>query len=317
MNSEFRLHPVQASAAAASVDAVYFYLVAVATFFSVLIFILIVYLALKYRATRTVDRTNPVHENLTIELAWSAVPLVLAMTMFGWGAAIFVQGSQAPPNARVIDVIGKQWMWRTYQPEGKQEINRLHVPVGTPIRLRMISDDVIHSFFIPAFRVKQDVLPGRHTHMTFTATRPGEYHLFCAEYCGTEHAAMRGTVVVLEPGEFAEWLRGTTDEAPETAGARLFEQYRCHNCHHGEPGARGPSLAGLLGRTEKLQDGSEVQADVEYVRDSIINPAQDLVAGYPNIMPLYRGQLTEQDVLYLIAYIRTLRAPQAAAKNPE
>jgi cytochrome c oxidase subunit 2 len=215
-----------------------------------------------------------------------------------------------------IDVIGKQWMWRVYHEEGNQEINTLHVPVGQPVRLRMISDDVIHSFYVPAFRVKMDVLPGRHTELWFNATRPGEYHLFCAEYCGTDHSRMRGTVVVMEPGDFANWIRGSMDEAPEVAGAALFKQFRCDNCHNDRENARGPSLAGVYGSSVPLADGGAVNADVVYLRESILDPAAKIVAGHRNLMPTFRGQLSEEDVLRLTAYIKSLRGPERAADQP-
>ena len=316
MNNEYRLFPIQAADASASVDALFLFQCGVSVFFAVLIFVLIMFFALKYRQGRNVDRSKPVHELWSIELIWSGIPLALVMVMFGWGAVLYVRGSQAPPDALTIDVIGKQWMWRIYHPEGNQEINTLHIPVGRPVRLRMISDDVIHSFYIPAFRNKMDVLPGRHTEMWFTANRTGEYHLFCAEYCGTEHSMMRGTVVVMEPGEYARWLRSGGDvEAPEVAGARLFSQYRCDNCHHQQEGARGPSLAGIFGKQVPLQDGGVVTADVAYLRESILNPAAKIHAGYKNLMPTFRGQLSEEDVLQLIAYIKSLQRPDEAAEK--
>ncbi len=317
MNTEYRLFPIQAADGAAGVDALFFFQCAVTVFFSVLIFVLIVFFALKYRQGRNVDRSNPVHELWSIELTWSIIPLALTMVMFGWGAVLYVRGSQAPPNALTIDVIGKQWMWRIYHPEGNQEINELHVPVGQPVRLRMISDDVIHSFYIPAFRTKMDVLPGRHTELWFTANRPGEYHLFCAEYCGADHSRMRGTVVAMEPGDFAEWLRGGgAVEAPEAVGAKLFTQFRCDNCHHQQTGARGPSLAGIYGNDVPLQDGGAVVADEAYLRESILNPAAKIHAGYKNLMPTFRGQLSEEDVLRLTAYIKSLRRPDEEAEKP-
>jgi cytochrome c oxidase subunit 2 len=315
MNDGFRLHPEQASEIAASVDALYFFQVGVTVFFTVLIFVLIWTFALKYGRARKADRILPPHEFWATELIWAIVPFAIVMIMFGWSAVIFVRGSQTPPNAITIDVIGKQWMWRIYHPEGKREINTLHVPVGQPVRLRMISDDVIHSFYIPAFRAKMDVLPGRHTFMSFTATKPGEYHLFCAEYCGTQHSFMRGRIVVMEPGVFADWIRGSTDEPPEVAGKQLFEQFRCNNCHHNNPGARCPPLGGIYGTTVALQDGTTVTADESYLRESILNPAAHIVAGYKNEMPLYLGQLGEEDVLQLIAYIKTLPSPDATPRS--
>jgi cytochrome c oxidase subunit 2 len=316
MTEEHRLFPIAASADASRVDALYFFLVAVTCFFSVLIFLLIVYFALKYRAARNVDRSHPVHENLAVELGWSLIPLALAMMMFLWGAVLFVQGSQPPENSMTIDVIGKQWMWRIYHANGKREINELHVPVGQPVKLRMISDDVIHSFYIPVFRRKMDVLPGRRTEMSFTASRPGEYHLFCAEYCGTDHSRMRGKVVVMEPRAFADWISNVTDEEPVVAGARLFAQHRCDNCHRRGPASRCPPLAGLYGTTVTLDNGRTVSADETYIRESILDPAKHIVAGYRNEMPLFLGQLSEEDVLNLTAFIKSLPAEEEPAHEP-
>jgi cytochrome c oxidase subunit 2 len=315
MTEEHRLFPIAASADASQVDALYFFLVAVTCFFTILIFLLIVYFALYYRAGRNVDRSHPVHENLAVEIGWSIIPFGLVMVMFLWGAAIYVRGSQAPEHAMTIDVIGKQWMWRIYHANGKREINELHVPVGQPVKLRMISDDVIHSFYIPGFRNKMDVLPGRRTEMWFTPTRAGEYHLFCAEYCGTDHSRMRGTVVVMEPRAFADWITNVTDEEPVVAGARLFAQHRCDNCHKSGAESRCPPLGGLFGQTIALADGRTVIADDEYIRESILDPARHIVAGYRNEMPLI-ARLSEEDVLNLTAYIKSLPAEDQEAKKP-
>jgi cytochrome c oxidase subunit II len=315
MSEDYRLFPIAASADASRVDALYFFLLAVTCFFSVLIFLLIVYFALYYRDGRNVDRSRPVHENLAVEIGWSLIPLGLTMIMFLWGATLFVQGSQAPPDAMTIDVIGKQWMWRIYHANGKRELNELHIPVGQPVKLRMISDDVIHSFYIPAFRNKMDVLPGRRTEISFTPSRPGEYHLFCAEYCGTDHSRMRGSVVVMEPRAFADWISNVTDEEPVVAGARLFTQHRCDNCHGSGPQSRCPPLGGLFGKPVTLDNGRTVIADDDYLRESILNPALHIVAGYRNEMPLI-ANLSEEDVLNLTAYIKSLPAEDQAAPRP-
>jgi cytochrome c oxidase subunit 2 len=205
-----------------------------------------------------------------------------------------------------IAVVGRQWMWKIQHPSGRREINELHVPVGAPVKLRIASQDVIHSFYIPAFRVKMDAVPGRYTQLWFEATKPGEYHLFCAEYCGTEHSRMIGKVVVMEPDQFQNWLGGVTEETPVEAGERLFAEFNCANCHTGGTRQRGPHLGGLFGKPVRLADGRTVTFDETYIRESIINPNAKIVAGYAPVMPTYRGQLSEEQLLQLVAYIRSL-----------
>jgi cytochrome c oxidase subunit 2 len=214
-----------------------------------------------------------------------------------------------------IQVVGKQWMWKIHHPQGRSEINELHVPVGRPIELRLISEDVIHSFFIPGFRVKMDALPGRYTTMWFEATRPGEYDLYCAEYCGTEHADMRGRVIAMDPDEYVDWLQGATTERPQTAGRRLFTQFRCHTCHGENAELRSPPLHGLSGSTVALADGRTVHADESYLRESIVNPAAKVTAGYQPLMPTFQGQLSEEQLLDLIEYIKSL-PPGDAQHDP-
>jgi cytochrome c oxidase subunit 2 len=236
------------------------------------------------------------------------------MIMFAWGASLYFRFSTAPSHALSLYVVGKQWMWKIQHPEGRREINELHVPVGQPVKLTMTSEDVIHSFFVPAFRMKMDVVPGRYTTTWFEATKAGEYHLFCTEYCGTEHSRMIGRVVVMEPVEYEQWLSGgngaarAPGEAPEVAGARLFQEQRCMTCHGGPIGGMvlGPPLAGLFGTPVKLRNGETVIADESYIRESILNPTAKLVAGYQPLMPTYQGQISEEGVLQLIAYIRSL-----------
>jgi cytochrome c oxidase subunit 2 len=234
--------------------------------------------------------------------------LTIALFIFGWSAKLYLDMHVPPANAMEIYVVGKQWMWKIQHPEGNREINELHVPVGRPIKLIMTSQDVIHSFYIPAFRVKQDVLPGRYTTQWFEASKPGEYHLFCAEYCGTSHSGMIGKVIAMEPAEYEQWLMGTsrTGVAMASSGAELFDRYGCRTCHRQDTGPRGPALDGLWGKTVKLATGQTVMADQEYIRESILNPAAKTVAGYQQLMPSYRNQLTNEQVNQLIEYIRTL-----------
>jgi cytochrome c oxidase subunit II len=319
MDTEFRLFPDQASTIAPEVDQLYFFLVGVSVLFTGLICILIIYFATKYRRGTLADRRNP-PVSFLLEIAWSVVPLMLVMVFFFWGARLFAVMQRPPAGAMPVYVVGKQWMWKLQHPEGRLEINELHVPRNRPVRLQMISQDVIHSFYIPAFRVKMDVLPGRYTSLWFEATQLGRHHLFCAEYCGTDHSRMVGTVHVLSPQDYSEWLAGFTGEVPEELGQRLFERHRCHTCHHKGPDARGPSLDGLYGSLRTLRDGTQVVADDEYIRRSILDPQAEVVAGFEPIMPSFRGQIGEEEILHIIAYIRSLSeedAPGAEIRGEE
>ena len=311
MERGFDLFPQQASAEAAQVDQLYFFLVANAFFFTGLICVLILFFVIRYRRASRANRSGAPTHGLGLELLWSFIPLAIMMVSFGWGAKLYVQTFQIPEDAIDIAVVGKQWMWRIYHAEGRREINELHIPVGQAVRLKMISEDVIHSFYVPAFRVKQDVLPGRYTHLWFKPTRTGQYHLFCAEYCGTSHALMRGRVVVMEPEEYAAWIADQAVEPAEQVGQRLFERYRCDSCHGNIEAPKGPPLAGLPGSTVTLADGQSVTADMSYIRRSILEPAAQVVAGYEPRMPTYKGQLSEEDILQLTAYIKSLSVPDS------
>jgi len=233
--------------------------------------------------------------------------------MFVWGASVFFSMNRPPRGALETYAVAKQWMWKFEHVDGRREINELHVPVGRDVRLTMISQDVIHSFYVPAFRVKQDVLPGRYTTIWFQATKPGSYHLFCAEYCGTSHSGMIGRVVVMEPAQYQLWLAGSTGEGSLAAGGqKLFRDLACETCHRGDTGARGPDLAGLFGKPVTLQAGNKVVADESYIRDSIVNPAGKVVFGYQPIMPTFQGQISEEGLLQLLAYIKSMEAKPAA-----
>ncbi|MCB0193231.1 MAG: cytochrome c oxidase subunit II [Anaerolineae bacterium] len=305
---DFPIFPDQASTVAWQVDAIYFTLVALSVFFSIAIAAAITFFAIRYRKGNNVDRSNPMEENTVLELSWSIIPFILAMGVFGWSAVVFITIRTPPVDAVEVYVIGKQWMWHAQHPSGKSEINELHVPVDTPVKLIMTSQDVIHDFFIPAFRVKQDVVPGRYSMLWFEATKPGEYHLFCAEYCGTEHSVMVGTVTVLEQAEYENWIGGdAADEPLAVAGERLFTENGCISCHNGEPGAIGPPIANetIFGETREFEDGTSLTVDEAYIRDSILNPQAHIVAGYAPVMPSFDGQLSEQSLLQLIEYIKT------------
>ncbi len=303
--------PVRASAAAASVDYLFLFLLGVAAFFSLLIFVLIFYFAIRYRR-RSADEVPPlVKEPFSLEVAWIVIPFVITVAIFLWGAKLFSDQFHPPANAEEIFVVGKQWMWKLQHQEGNREINELHIPVGRPIKLVMTSEDVIHDFFVPALRVKKDVLPGRYTSIWFEANRPGQYHFFCSQYCGTDHSLMKGWVTVMEPADYERWLTaGTSRESMAASGQRLFQQLECSTCHQAAETANGPSLAGVFGKPQMLAGGKSVIADEAYLRDSIVNPRAQIVAGYPPLMPTYRGQVNEEQLLQLIAYIKSLEAPE-------
>jgi cytochrome c oxidase subunit 2 len=307
MQSGVPLYPKQASSFARQVDYLFWFLMGVALFFTFVIFSLVFYFAIRYRRRSENELPPPIFGSLRLEIFWSVVPFILTMVMFGWGATVYFEMRRPPADATPIYVVGKQWMWKIQHPEGQREINELHVPVGRPVKLTMTSEDVIHSFYVPAFRVKMDVLPGRYSELWFTPTRAGEYHLFCAEYCGTKHSAMGGRVVVLEPSEFEEWLAGgPAGESLEEAGERLFRRYNCNTCHDVGPTQRGPSLAGIFGKTVRLADGQRVLVDETYLRESILQPNARIVAGYEPVMPTFQGQIDEEGLLQLIEYIKSL-----------
>lgn len=308
----FPLFPPSASSLSPHVDGLLYFLLAITIFFSVLIAALIIFLAVRYRhGNNTVDRTDEGGGHLWLELTWTAVPLVIVLVVFGWGVHVFYKMKQIPPDALEIFVVGKQWMWKIQHPDGQTEINALHVPVGQSIQLTMISQDVIHNFAIPAFRIKQDVLPGRYTRQWFQATKTGVYHIFCNQYCGTLHAAMIGKVYVMEPHDFQRWLSGekASKDSMSAEGAELFSRMGCASCHLPSGRGRGPSLVGLYNKSVALATGQVVKADEAYVRESILKPQAKLVPGYAPSMPTYQGQLQEQSVLELIAYIKSLSAP--------
>jgi cytochrome c oxidase subunit 2 len=304
-DSALQLFPDSASTIASRIDLLMFFLLAVSLFFVAIIVFFIVFFAYRYRRRSEDDMPAATEDHTWLEITWSVLPLSLLMVIFFWGASLFVDMKRPPLHALEINVIGKRWMWKIQHPGGQREIDELHIPVNTPVKLIMSSQDVIHSFYIPAFRIKQDVLPGSFTTQWFVATEPGIYHLFCAEYCGTLHSGMVGKVIAMSPQDYQAWLAGTApDEPPTSAGAKLFMSYGCAQCH----GQTGPTLAGLYGRSVPLNDGKTVIADEEYLRESILNPSAKIVAGYPQLMPSYRGQLTNEQVEQLIAYIKTLGA---------
>jgi cytochrome c oxidase subunit 2 len=266
----------------------------------------IIWFCVRYRAGSSADRSDPPSGARGLELAWSITPLLIFFAVFFFAARAFVEMHQPPGDAIPVYVVGKQWMWTLQHRNGRREINELHVPLGQPVRLVMTSQDVIHSFFVPAFRLKQDVVPGRYTSLWFTATRLGEFHLFCSEYCGTEHPAMLGRVVVMEPAAFSRWLdSGNSVPGLAQQGFALFREHGCSGCHAAGSTVRAPRLEGLLGSTVHLQDGRSIVADENYVRNAILDPNKDIVSGFAPLMPSFAGQLSEEQIEALIAYLRS------------
>ncbi len=308
------LKPDQASTIATGVDHLYYFLTAVTLFFTALIFLTIFYFAVKYRRRSEDEKPPEIHGSVPLELAWTLIPAVLCAVMFVWSSSLYFRNARPPEAAMEIFVIGKQWMWHLQHPQGPREINELHVPVGRPIKLTMTSEDVIHDFYVPAFRIKRDVLPGRYSSIWFQATKTGKYHFFCAQYCGAQHAAMVGWVYVVTPVEYEQWLSGgVRGETMAQAGARLYEQLGCISCHGT---GRGPSLNGLYGKTVTLTGGPTVIADEAYIRESILLPSAKIVNGYPPIMPTFKGQVTEVQLLQLIAYIKSLSTANTNTGTP-
>jgi cytochrome c oxidase subunit II len=316
MWSGFPLFPEQASTMAGRVDALYIALLVLAAFFSVLIACLVVGFTIKFRRRSPGEIGTPVHGNFALEAVWTGVPLVIVTVVFLWGAEIFFSMARVPPQAMEIYVVGKRWMWKAQHLSGQREINELHVPVGVPVKLTLTSEDVIHSFYVPAFRIKKDAVPGRYATMWFQATKPGRYHLFCAEYCGTKHSGMIGWVTVMEPAAFQTWLTGGGSGSLAAEGQKIFQSLGCVTCHRADAQGRGPRLEGLFGRTVTLASGGEVVADADYLRESIVTPAAKVVAGYQPVMPTYQGLVSEEGLMQLMAYIQSLQEPAGREAAP-
>jgi len=310
------LFPVAASTLAPRVDALMLYVLGIVLTFIVLVGGFIFFFALKYHHGSRADRSSPVYFSLPLELAWTVIPLVLTLSIFFWGAELFIAMREPPADALEVYVVGRQWMWDIQHAEGRREVDALHLPVGRPVKLLMTSADVIHSFFVPAFRVKQDVLPGRYTTMWFQASKPGRYHLFCSQYCGTSHAAMGGWVTALSPADYQRWLDGASaggvadsasGETMAESGARLFHRLNCAACHRDGASGAGPALAGVFGRAVQLEGGGTVLADESYLRESILRPNAKIVKGWPPRMPTYEGQVDEAQLQQLVAYLKSLK----------
>lgn len=302
--------PDQASTVAWKVDLLYLFLVAITIFFTGLVAAMVLTFSIKYRKEKNPVATQ-IEGSVPLEIMWSVIPLGISMVIYVWAAILYFDLQRAPKQSMEIYVVGKQWMWKVQHPSGPREINQLHVPIGENVRLTMISQDVLHSFSIPEFRVKHEVLPGRYTQLWFNANKTGTFHLFCTQYCGTKHSGMIGQVIVMEPALYQAWLSGGSGEGSLASnGEKLFTSLGCVTCHSGQSGARGPNLAGAFGNPVKLSDGRTVVADENYIRESILNPQAKLVAGFGPIMPTFTGQINEESLIQLVAYIKGLHAEQ-------
>jgi cytochrome c oxidase subunit 2 len=313
LDTSFSLSTPAASANAGGTDTLFIAMLILCGAMAILLATLIIAFSVRYRRGANVDRSNAPSGKIGLEIGWTVTPLVIFIGIFAWSTWDYVRATRTPADALPVYVVAKQWMWKLQQQGGKREINELHVPLGQPVRLVMTSQDVIHSFYVPAFRLKQDVVPGRYTTLAFTATRLGEFHLFCAEYCGSEHSAMLGRVVVMTSADFSRW-RAAGKEEPGLAqrGFALYRGHGCSGCHEAGSTVHAPSLDGLLGRTVHLQDGNSLVADENYVRDSILLPLKDVVAGFEPVMPSFAGQLDEEEIEAIVAYIRSTGEASAA-----
>jgi cytochrome c oxidase subunit 2 len=304
---KFPLFPESASTLAHRVDALYWALIGICGFVLLAILAVMIYFLVHYRRGKRTFRAQLNYSTLPLELTWTIIPLIVFLGFFVWGADVYQDMQRVPGDALDIHVVGKQWMWKVQHPTGQREIDELHVPIGRNVKLTLASQDVIHSFFIPAFRIKQDVVPGRYTTEWFKATRVGAYHLFCAEYCGKDHSRMGGWVYVMTPADYESWLmRGKPAEPAAESGARLFREFGCSGCHMGSGVVRAPPLEGLFGRPTALMSREVVIADDKYIHDSILYPTRDITAGYEPLMPSYEGRITEEQIFELVAYIKSL-----------
>ena len=311
MNFLMPFMPPEASTVAGRVDDLMAGITLIGLAFGLGVALVVIAFTVRYRRGTRVNRVLPGHEGIALELTWTIIPLIICLGMFVWSTSVYFTLVRAPKDSMEVYVVGKQWMWKLQQPNGRWEMNELHVPVGRPVKLTMISEDVIHDFFVPAFRVKMDVVPGRYTELWFQATKTGKYHIFCSQYCGTNHAIMGGYVHVMEPADYQRWLQqGTPSTSFASAGERLFRDLGCTGCHGPNASVRAPNLEGIYGQNVAVQipgGGTTVEkADYRYLHDSIILPEKEIAAGYQPIMPSFKGRVSEEEVLQLIDYIKSL-----------
>jgi cytochrome c oxidase subunit II len=311
MFDNFPLWPERASSTAGNVDALFIFLLIVSGMMTLLIFTAIVYFAARYRHRKGV-LAEQIEGSTPLEITWSIIPLGVFMVIFAWGAVVYFNGRTPPRDSTEVYVVAKQWMWKLEHAEGQREINELHVPLGRDVKLIMTSQDVIHSFFVPAFRIKQDVLPGRYTVAWFKAIKPGTYHLFCAEYCGTQHSGMIGSIVVMEPAQYEAWMSGGSTGPLSATGEKIFAELGCVTCHRSDTQGRGPNLQGVFGKPVLLEDGRTVTADENYIRESILDPGAKVVNGFKPVMPTFQGLVSEEQLNALVAYVKSLAQPGPA-----
>jgi cytochrome c oxidase subunit II len=313
----FPLFPPAATETAQQVDALFSYLMAVCGVVLTAIAVVMTYFLFKYRRGKPANRSQRTFSTVRLELIWTVIPLMFFMSFFVWGVNIYHDQRNPPPDALEIHVIGKQWMWKIQHPTGIREINTLHVPVGRNIKLVMATQDVIHSFFLPAMRIKQDLVPGRYTTEWFRANTVGNFPIFCAEYCGTDHSFMVGRVIVMSPPDYEQWQERNRPEAPlEAQGAKLYRSLGCSGCHENSTIVRAPPLEGIYGKPVPLNNGSTVTADDRYLHDSIVHPDKEVAAGYEPVMPSYQGQVNEEQIFQLLAYLRSMEhQPPASASQ--
>jgi cytochrome c oxidase subunit 2 len=298
---------VQASTLAPEVDNLYFFITAVTAFFALVVVICVIVFAIKYRDDTGEKVGAPITGSIPLELGWSILPFLVSMVIFGWATLVFFEIVRAPDQTLQVYSTGKRWMWRFQHIDGQAEINELHVPVGRAVKVTFTSEDVLHSLYFPSFRVKADAIPGRYSSVWFTPTQVGEFHIFCAEYCGTRHSGMVGRVIVMEPDDYEAWLSGGGGGlSMQARGEQLFSQMGCVTCHLSDGSGRGPKLVGVFGTQVTLQTGATVTVDDSYVRESILTPQMKVVAGYQPVMPTFQGQINEEGVMSLIEYVKSL-----------
>jgi cytochrome c oxidase subunit 2 len=310
--------PQAASRAAVHADYLILGFTVVTLLLTVPIFISITYFAFKYRSGSKANRQTSEDRSVVIELSWMLIPFFLTLIFFVWGALLFSEQKNAPPGALQISAIGRQWMWKFQHPGGQSEINDLHVPEGQPVVIRMISQDVIHALYIPALRIQMDTIPNRYTELWFKADKVGAYHLFCSEYCGTDHSEMDGTLTIMKPVDYQKWLtQSTSGSTTVAAGEALFQSYGCSGCHQAGSTVKAPSLVGLWQKPVPLEQGGTIVADDSYIRDKILQPNDNKIAGYKQNMPAYKGKIAEDDLIRVVSYIKSLAPRQDEAnKDP-
>jgi len=302
------LFPAEASGIAPYVDALYFFLIAMTIFGTTFVAVLLLVFSVRYRREKNPVATQ-IEGSTLLEATWTIIPLAIFLVTFVWGALLYFRIYDPPANAMNIYVVGKQWMWKAEHPGGQHEINALHIPTGKPIQLTMISQDVFHSFSIPDFRIKREVIPGRYSTVWFEATQVGVYHLFCTQYCGTQHSGMVGEITVMTPADYKKWLeQSNSGQSLAQNGERLYASMGCNSCHNGTAAARGPSLAGVYGSKLTLTDGRQILVDDAYIRNAILNPSEHVTAGFAPIMPTYQGQISEDGLIDLVEFIKNMQS---------